>query len=119
METLHAKSDISLLKQIGTFCKSNRLYRRLTQAQLAERAGLNRTTISQLENEGNASLNTLIRVLRILDRLDVLRAFDVEKELSPAIIARMERKRKQRVSAKMKQPEEPTLPSTEKPLRWE
>lgn len=55
-----------------------RKLRGLTQAQLADRAGVSRDTLSRLENgTGGVSLETLVRTLRALGLLDVLaEAFD-------------------------------------------
>src|ERR1700743_3172809 len=55
-----------------------RKLRGLTQAQLADRAGIARDTLSRLESgEGGVSLETLLRTLRALGLLDLLSdAFD-------------------------------------------
>jgi transcriptional regulator with XRE-family HTH domain len=55
-----------------------RKLRGLTQAQLADRAGIARDTLSRLESgEGGVSLETLLRTLRALGLLDALSdAFD-------------------------------------------
>jgi transcriptional regulator with XRE-family HTH domain len=55
-----------------------RKLRGLTQAQLADRAGIARDTLSRLENgESGVSLETVLRVLRALGLLDTLAdAFD-------------------------------------------
>jgi transcriptional regulator with XRE-family HTH domain len=55
-----------------------RKLRGLTQAQLADRAGISRDTLSRLESgTGGVSLETLVRTLRALGLLEVLAdAFD-------------------------------------------
>jgi transcriptional regulator with XRE-family HTH domain len=55
-----------------------RKLRGLTQAQLADRAGISRDTLSRLESgAGGVGLETLVRTLRALGLLDVLvEAFD-------------------------------------------
>lgn len=55
-----------------------RKLRGLTQAQLADRAGVSRDTLTRLEGgSGGVGLETLMRVLRALGLLDVLsEAFD-------------------------------------------
>lgn len=113
----YGKSDQSFLRQIGAFTKSLRLSARLTQAELAERTGLNRTTISQLENDGGATLATLLRVLRVLGRLDVLQQFEVQEELSPALMAKMAKRKRQRVKHSTLMAREPDV-NYEKPLNW-
>lgn len=50
-----------------------RKLRGLTQAQLADRAGVSRDTLTRLESgNGGVGLETLLRVLRALGLLDVL-----------------------------------------------
>jgi transcriptional regulator with XRE-family HTH domain len=55
-----------------------RKLRGLTQAQLADRAGVSRDTLTRLESgTGGVGLETVLRVLRALGLLDVLgEAFD-------------------------------------------
>ncbi len=55
-----------------------RKLRGLTQAQLADRAGVSRDTLTRLESgAGGVGLETLLRVLRALGLLDTLaKAFD-------------------------------------------
>lgn len=55
-----------------------RKLRGLTQAQLADRAGVSRDTVARLEGgTGGVGLETLLRVLRALGLLDLLgEAFD-------------------------------------------
>lgn len=50
-----------------------RKLRGLTQAQVAERAGISRPAVVRLESgDGNVSLETLLRVLRALGTMDLL-----------------------------------------------
>jgi transcriptional regulator with XRE-family HTH domain len=68
-----ARAVRDLAKDLVTWRK----LRGLTQAQLADRAGIARDTLSRLERgAGGVSLETLLRTLRGLGLLDVLSAFD-------------------------------------------
>jgi transcriptional regulator with XRE-family HTH domain len=93
-------SDSSIIAQIGRFIKHTRTQRNKTQAQLAEMAGLNRWTLSQIENGESISLSSLIQVLRALDCLYVLDNFEFSEEISPLEYAKLKRKPKQRVRNK-------------------
>lgn len=92
-------TDSAIINQIGVFIKHTRLQQNITQAKLAKRAGLNRWTISQLENGESITLGTLIQLLRALDALHVLEHFTVTQEISPLTYAEMMRKQRKRASS--------------------
>jgi transcriptional regulator with XRE-family HTH domain len=61
------------LRQVADHLGAWRKLRGLTQAQLADRAGVHRDTISRLERgDGGVSLETVLRVLRGLGLLETL-----------------------------------------------
>jgi DNA-binding XRE family transcriptional regulator len=62
----------------------------VTQQQLATKAGINRTTLSELELGRRCHLITLIQVLRILNKLQILDVFEYIKPVSPMMLAEME-----------------------------
>ncbi|MBW6534142.1 MAG: helix-turn-helix transcriptional regulator [Mariniphaga sp.] len=102
-----AMSDKALLKHISDFVKHHRMEQNKTQDTLATEAGISRSTLSLLERGESVTLPTLIQVLRMLDQLQVMDAFRIEKQISPILLARMEQKKRQRVREKKKdnQPE--------------
>lgn len=68
-------SDTELLREFGNRIRLARIERKMTQQMLADRAGLNRSTIRDLENGRSInmlSLMQLLRSLEVLDRLDLL-----------------------------------------------
>ena len=95
-------SDSSIVAQVGSFVKKNRLQQNITQAKLAEMAGLNRWTISQLEKGESINLSSLIQILRALDILYVLNQFETIDEISPLEYAKLKKKEKQRARDKSK-----------------
>ncbi len=95
-------SDVALISQIGSFIKHKRLEMNFTQATLAERSGLNRWTLSQIENGEAITLTSLIQILRSLDCLYVLSEFKVSEEISPLEYAKLKRKPKLRARQKIK-----------------
>lgn len=94
-------TDASIIKQLGAFVRHTRIQKNTTQAQLAEMAGLNRWTISQVENGGSVTLSSLIQVLRALDVLYVLNHFEVKDEISPVEYAKLKEKKRRRVRSKV------------------
>jgi transcriptional regulator with XRE-family HTH domain len=69
-----------------------------TQSELAEMAGINRSTLIEFEQSGRANLITFIQLLRALDQLDILKSFHVTKELSPIQLAELQHTEKKRAS---------------------
>ncbi len=95
---LKRMSDDMIIKSIGAFIRHDRLEKNITQEQLATKAGINRTTLSDLELGRRCTLITLIQTLRSLDQLGVLKHFKVFKELSPIELADLEIKKRKRAS---------------------
>ena len=79
--------------------KQTRLNKNLTQEKLAEKAGLDRSTVSQLENGRAATLLTLVQVLRALERLELLNHFMEEKLISPIAALKLQGKNRKRVTS--------------------
>ena len=84
-------TDTAIVAQIGHFVKQTRIKQYKTQAQLAEVAGLNRWTISQIENGDSVTLTSLIQLLRALDVLYVLDGFEVQQNISPLAYAKLKK----------------------------
>lgn len=93
-------SDPHIVKEIGNKLKQMRLKKNITQDELAKLSGLNRATISQLENGRAATLLTFVQVLRALNKLDVLNIFSEETEISPLRIAKLKTQSRLRASNK-------------------
>lgn len=98
-------SDDSIIQSIGDFVKHHRLEQNITQAELANRAGINRSTLSDLESGRRCQLITLIQVLRILNKLEVFEAFEVQQQISPMLLAELEMKKRQKASARTHSPQ--------------
>ena len=93
-------SDRALAGQIGAFVRHHRLEQNRTQDALAHAAGISRSTLSLLERGETVTLATLIQVLRVLDQLQVMEAFVVEKRISPLALARMQKDKRERARGK-------------------
>ena len=93
-------SDATIVDQMGRYIRHVRIQQNKTQAQLAEMAGLNRWTISQIEKGESITLGSLIQILRALDSLYVLEAFEVSDEISPLEYAKLKKQQKKRVRSK-------------------
>jgi transcriptional regulator with XRE-family HTH domain len=96
-----AMSDKALAEHIGTFIKDHRLEQNKTQDFIANAAGISRSTLGLLEKGETVTLATLIQVLRILDQLQVMDAFRIEKTISPLVLARLQKEKRQRARGKV------------------
>lgn len=98
IKNINKMSDDAIIHTIGEFVRHQRLQRNITQKDLAEKAGINRTTLSDLELGRRCQLVTLIQVLRILNQLHVFESFEVKQQISPIKLAEMEMKKRQKAS---------------------
>ena len=94
----HSMSDDALAKQVGVFIKHHRLEQNKTQELVAEAAGISRSTLSLLERGEAVTLPTLIQVLRVLDQLQVMEAFEIKQSISPLALAKAEKEKRKRAS---------------------
>lgn len=84
MDDWSAMSDKAIVQRICLQLRQLRLDQNITQEELANRSGLGRATISRIEKGKAVSLLTLIQVLRALNHLNLLDAFqNVSPEISP------------------------------------
>jgi len=87
-------SDATVLLALGERFRRARLARNLSQAALAEEAGVGRETVVRIEGGESASFLTLIRLLRTLDLLDGLN--ELVPEVGPSPLDQLRRQRHQR-----------------------
>lgn len=99
-------NDATVVAQLGKELRRMRLERNQSQAEVAERAGLDRTTVVKLEAGRAATLLTVVQVLRAMDRLDALDGFHEEPQLTPYQVVEQQEKylAKQRKRASRKKP---------------
>ena len=72
---IYGKSDLEILREIARRLKRRRLNLNMPQQELADRTGLNRATISGIEQGKPFGVMTLIQILRALDALEDLGSF--------------------------------------------
>ena len=89
-------TDVEVLKEIGDRLRTHRLQRNLAQADLATRAGVNRTTIRDIEAGKDSQLSTLVKLLRALGRLEDIDAFLPKPSVSPIQLMKSQGKPRQR-----------------------
>ena len=93
-------SDKALAEHIGSFVRHQRMEQDKTQDTLASEAGISRSTLSLLERGGIVTLATLIQVLRVLDQLQVMSAYEVQESISPLVLAKLQKEKRKRARGK-------------------
>lgn len=94
----YGKNNKSFLEMIGQFIRHKRIEQNKTQQALAEATGLNRSTIVLIEKGQGGTMLSFIQILRALDALELLHTFEYTSEISPLLIAEMEKKQRKRAS---------------------
>ena len=92
----YSMSDKGVLNLIGQFIQETRLQQNKTQQQVADSAGMNRSTVGQIEKGNGGTLLSLLQILRVLEQLPVLQSFEIEQKISPLALAKLEQQKRQR-----------------------
>ncbi len=112
MRIIRQLSDEAILHEVGRRLAAARLARDLTQAALAEEAGLSKRTVERLESgEVAARLSGLVRVCRALDMVDRLDTLVPAPTPSPVEQLRLAGRRRKRASGSRKR-------ATPAPRKW-
>ena len=102
-------SDSAIIEALGAFIKHHRLEQNITQADLAEKANINRSTLSEFERGTRVNMITIIQILRALDLLHVLDAFTIQQQISPLELAKKNENERKRASKSAYEVEEPEV----------
>lgn len=98
-------TDAAILGELGGRLAQVRLDRNLTQAQVAEQAGISKRTVERLESGSVATqLSGFIRVCRVLDLAERFDLLVPEPIPSPVEQLKLRGRRRQRASAKGSSP---------------
>lgn len=95
---LVVESDDETLVRLAERLSRHRLDRDQTQAEVAPTAGVNRRTVSKVENGHVIDSRSLVRILRALDLLVGLDVLIPESEVSPVALAKNRNRVRKRAS---------------------
>ena len=96
----HAMSDPAILEILGRFIQQTRLQQNKTQQQIANAAGINRSTIVKIENGDGGTLTSFVQILRALEQLQLLEHFEIKQQISPLQLAKLDQQKRQRARIK-------------------
>ena len=91
-----AMTDKALLQLMGSFIKETRLRKNRTQQEIANAAGINRTTLVQIEKGGGGNMQSFVQIMRSIEQLQIFDFFEVSQQLSPLQLAKLNIKKRQR-----------------------
>lgn len=101
-------SDDALLRELGDRLAGARLARNLTQAALAEQAGVSKRTVERLESgEVAAQLSALLRVCRALGLVERFDALLPERSAGPMAQLKLQGRQRRRASGRKLTAREP------------
>jgi transcriptional regulator with XRE-family HTH domain len=86
-------TDREILRHVGSRLMALREAAGLTQMEVAERAGIGRSTLHRAEHGENPTLQTVVRLLRVYGKLEALDGFIPEPPISPMDRLRQRRAR--------------------------
>lgn len=98
MSISNLQTEEAVLKELGKRLARQRLDRRITQADLAQEAGVSKRTVERIEAGHSAQFSTIIRILRILDLLPTLDRLIPEPVPRPLDLLKHKGKMRQRAS---------------------
>lgn len=96
--SIYGMSDRAILREIGRRLKRKRLEKNFSQQKLADIAGINRTTVRDIEKGLPSTTLTLVGIMRALEALEELNSFLPDPGLSPLQLAKMKGKERRRAS---------------------
>ncbi len=100
MFKIKTMTDDAVLEELGRRLARRRLDLQLTQAKLAEQAGVSKRTVERMEAGAAAQTLSLIRILRVLDLLQGLDQLIPETGPRPMDLLKLKGKERKRASSR-------------------
>ncbi len=98
MQITDELADNAILEAIGERAERQRIEASLTQAEFAREAGVSKRTVERIEAGKGCELLMLIRVLRVLKRVEGFNALLPKLPPSPMALLKMKGKERRRVA---------------------
>ena len=100
MQQFNEMGDRAILEELGRRLARRRLAMQLTQAQLADQAGVSKRTVERIEAGEAAQTLNLVRILRVLERLPGLDQLLPETGPRPMDLLRLKGRSRRRASSR-------------------
>lgn len=109
MKITELTSDEAILGELGRRIAQRRLELSITQAEVAERAGISKRTLERIEAGASAQISSLIRIFRVLELMPQLEQLVPELVTRPMELLKQKGKVRRRASSskRAQRPEEP------------
>jgi transcriptional regulator with XRE-family HTH domain len=118
MRIVSELTDAAVLHEIGDRLERRRIEAGLTQAQLAEEAGVSKRTVERIEGGDSTDLVMLLRILRVLKLLEALEQLLPDLPQSPLTLLKGRGRARQRVGHPRKPALESASPQSIPPWQW-
>lgn len=77
------ENNTLILNELGKRIKDIRIKKAITQKEMAEMAGVSHSTVTRIENGDGATLDNLLKIMRMLGILTNIDLLIPEQELTP------------------------------------
>jgi transcriptional regulator with XRE-family HTH domain len=111
-------TDTAVLNELGDRLERYRIDAGLTQAQLAEEAGISKRTVERIEAGHSMDFVMLLRVLRVLKRLEVLDELVLASPQSPLTLLKSRGRERKRVKHSRHPTTATAAPGSTPPWKW-
>jgi len=111
-------TDLAVLHEIGDRLERRRIDAGLTQAQLAEEAGVSKRTVERIEAGHSTDLVMLVRVLRVLQLLEGLDQSVPDLPQSPLMLLKGRGRARKRVGHSRRPRDGTAAPKPAAPWKW-
>jgi len=91
-------TDDAILSELGARLTRHRIWLQMTQAELANQAGISKRTVERFESGNSTQMSTLIRIFRVLDLMENLDRLIPESSPKPMDLLKQKRKTRVRAS---------------------
>jgi transcriptional regulator with XRE-family HTH domain len=111
-------TDMGVLHEIGDRLERRRIDSGLTQAQLAEEAGISKRTVERIEAGHSTDFVMLLRVLRVLKLFEALDQLVPDLPQSPLMLLKGRGRAPKRVGHSRRLPGGTAAPKAAAPWKW-
>jgi len=95
-------SDRAVLEELGNRIQGRRLAKNISQSQLAQKAGVGRNVVLNVERGNVYTIVGLVRILRAMDLIEELDRFLPDLGPSPLELVKLKGRQRQRASGSRK-----------------